>query len=152
MYRLSLFYFCMILFKHLPLRFGITVIIHSCINDLVQCLYRRLFRDIIFYHLLWPPPNTSTWGIYNKSQILSLLEFSLTLCYISMPGGGWAKKLSPKNRIGSLSIFFAWQVCTVLFGVSGWRLICGPVTSTVTTLFQMLPLLMLWCYIMLCQK
>ena len=57
-----------------------------------------------------------------------------------------------KHRIGSLSIVFACQVCTVLFGASVWRIICGPVISTRIILFHMPPYLMLWCYIMLCQK
>ena len=51
-----------------------------------------------------------------------------------------------------MSIVFDWQVWNVLFGVSGWRLRCGPITSTRTILFHMTPLLMLRCYTMLCQK
>ena len=98
MYRWSLFYFIRLLFINVPLWVGITIIIHSHINDPVQCWYRCLFCYIIFYHILWPPPNPSNWGIYNASQMLSLLGFSLTLCYISMSGSGWAKKLSPKNQ------------------------------------------------------
>ena len=67
-------------FKKVPLRDGITIFIHSHINDASKCWYRCLFCDIIFYHLLWPPPNPSTWGIYNASQMLYLLSVSLTLC------------------------------------------------------------------------
>ena len=95
---MGVIFFCRLLFKKLPLRVGITIIIHSRINDPVQCWYIRLFCDIIFYYLLWPPPNPSTWGIYNAYKMLSLLEVSLTLSCISMAGGGWAKKLLPKTH------------------------------------------------------
>ena len=150
-YRWLLFYFCRILFKHLPLRVGITIIIHSRINDPVQCWYRRLFCDIIFYHLLWTAPNPSTWGIYNVSQMFYLLGFPWNCVRSVCQGVDERTNCCQKYKIGSLSIVFAWQVCTVLFGASGWRLIYGPISSTIIILFQMPPLLMMWCYIMLCQ-
>ena len=64
---------------------------------------------------------------------------------------GW-RNWHQKLRIRLLLIVFDWQVCIVLFVASGWRLRCGTVTSTRTIIFQMPPLLMLQCYIMLSNK
>ena len=62
------------------------------------------------------------------------------------------KKLSPKtqNQFIIDSFFLAGLECLVR--VSGLRLRCGPVKSTKTILFQMHPLLMLQCYIIMCQQ
>ena len=94
-----------LLFKNVLLRVGITIIINSSINNPVQCWCRRLFCDIILYHLLWPPPNPSTWVIYNASQMLSLVVVSLTLCYISMSKGGGRRNCCQKYKIGPLLAF-----------------------------------------------
>ena len=76
------------------------------------------------------------------------LNFFRSVCQ----GVDGQRKCCQKHRICSLLVVFTWHVCTILFWESGWWLRCGPVTSTRIILFQMPPLLMLWCYIMLCQK
>ena len=151
MYRWSLFYFCRLLFKILPLRVGITIIIHSRINDPVQCWYRRLFCDIIFIILFvhHPIPQLGEYIMHTKCCLFWQFpwHFVRSVCQ----GVDGRTHCRQKYRIGSLSIVFAWHVYTVLFGASGWRIRCGSVTSTIIIFFQIPPLLMLRCYIMLCQ-
>ena len=151
-YRWFLFYFCRLLFKNVPLRFGITIIIYYCINDPVQCWYRRLFVTwyLIIFFVHHPIHQLGEYIMHIKCCLCWKFTW---YCVISVYQGvdGW-RKCRQKYIMGSLSIVFAWQFSTVLFGASGWQLRCGPVKSTAIILFQMPPLLMLWCYIMLCQK
>ena len=37
-------------------------------------------------------------SIYNKPQMLRLLEFSLMLCLVSISGEGWVEELPPKTQ------------------------------------------------------
>ena len=152
MYRWLLFYFLRLLIKNLPLRVGINIIIHSRINNPVQCWCRRLFCDIIFIIFFdnHPIPQLGEYTMNIKFFICWQFPWN---CVISVYQGVDGRiKCRQKHRIGSLMIVFAWQVCTVLFGESGWRLIFGTVIATRIILFHMPPLLILWCCIMLCQQ
>ena len=140
------------MFRNVPLWFGITIIIHSRINDPCQCWYIHLFCDIICYHLILLPPNPSAWEYKTDLRCCLCWQFPWHSVRSVCQGRDGRRSFCQKCRIGSLLIVFAWRVWTVLFGVIDWRLRCGPVTSTRTTLFKMHPLLMLWCYIMLCQQ
>ena len=152
MYNWSLFYFCRLVFKNVLLRVGITIIINSRINDPVQCWCRRLFCDIIFIIFFdnHPIPQLGEYTMNIKFCIFWQFPWNFVISVYQGVDG--RIKCRQKYRIGSLLIVFAWQVCTVLFRESGWRLIFGTVIATRIILFNMPPLLILWSYIMLCQQ
>ena len=125
---------------------------HYLINDPVWCWYRRLSCYIILYHLLWPPPNTSTWEYMIHIKCCLCCQFPWHCVKSVCQRVDGQRNCRQKHRMGSSLIVFACQVCTLLFGASDWRLRCGPVTSTRIILFQMPPLLMMWCYTIVCKN
>ena len=144
--------FCRLLFKNVLLRAGITISIHFRVNDPGWCWYRRLLVTYYFI-ILFDPHLSPQLGEY-KMQLRSCIcrQFPWH-CVRQLCQGrdGW-RNFRQKRRIGSLLIGSSCRVWTVLFRLSGWQLICGPITSTITTLFKMPQLLIIQFYIMLCQQ
>ena len=92
------------------------------------------------------------FGYKNIPQMLPCRQF-LWDCVWSVCQGG----LGGENAAKTSESVHCWQFllgrfgpsCSG-FGVSVWRIRCGHVTSTRTIFFQIPPLLMLWCYIIMC--